>query len=493
MVGLSVLIILLPSSPLHLPLPLRDSGVFLYIGWRILNGELPYLKIWDHKPPLIFYLNALGLALTNNSRWGVWLLEYVGVILAAWIGFKLIKRAMGSLPAIFSLAIWLSTLYFVIDGGNLPEEFALPIQFGCLWLIIDADKIEKDKRWHYYGIGLLTGLAFFLKQTAIGMGLAIVIFLIVQRLTSRRSKSLFQELLWMAGGVLSITVPIVIFFVVQGAFKEFWDAAFRYNLIYSASNLNFLSRLLPSTLGITPLATVGLFQLGLMGYVIGLFLLLSKISLTDEWKPLLIVCLIALPIELILISASGFRYTHYYMSLLPTLAVFAALFFWIVLLQLSHLGMQRIFQELITLAAIMVLVWSSFNDFRILFNEHSQERNDLAISYIETNTSSEDSVLLWGAESAINFQTKRQSPSRYVYQFPLYKVNFVKEKSVLEFLNDIIQNRPVLIINTNNNTTPIFDFPVQTESIQKAVNTIQAHYHQVDNLDGWMVYQYNNP
>ena len=69
------LCVLLPVSPLNMKFSYSDSGVFLYTGWRILNGELPYRDVWDHKPPIIFYINALGLAIANNSRWGVWLIE----------------------------------------------------------------------------------------------------------------------------------------------------------------------------------------------------------------------------------------------------------------------------------------------------------------------------------------------------------------------------------------------------------------------------------
>ena len=84
-------------------------------------------------------------------------------------------------------------------------------------------------------------------------------------------------------------------------------------------------------------------------------------------------------------------------------------------------------------------------------------------------------VLIWGAESAINFNTKRRSPSRFVYQLPLYNYNYAKEDLILEYLNSIIQNQPKFIIDTNNNETPIFDFPVQTESIQiVAISTVQG-------------------
>jgi len=37
-----------------LGLPWTDSSVFLYIGQRIIKGDVPYLDVWDHNPPLIY-------------------------------------------------------------------------------------------------------------------------------------------------------------------------------------------------------------------------------------------------------------------------------------------------------------------------------------------------------------------------------------------------------------------------------------------------------
>ena len=72
---LLIFAILLPESPLFKPYLERDSGVFHYIGWLITQGKIPYRDVWDHKPPVIFFINALGLLLAGGSRWGVWGLE----------------------------------------------------------------------------------------------------------------------------------------------------------------------------------------------------------------------------------------------------------------------------------------------------------------------------------------------------------------------------------------------------------------------------------
>ena len=58
--ALFVLLVLDAANPVT-NLPTRDGGTYLYAGRLILRGELPYINIWDNKPPAIYYINALGL------------------------------------------------------------------------------------------------------------------------------------------------------------------------------------------------------------------------------------------------------------------------------------------------------------------------------------------------------------------------------------------------------------------------------------------------
>ncbi len=85
--GLLVAVVLVQYAPACAKVPGRDAGVFLYIGDRILNGGIPYLDVWDHKPPVIYFINAFGLLVGGGSVWGVWLLEFVALYSAALVWF----------------------------------------------------------------------------------------------------------------------------------------------------------------------------------------------------------------------------------------------------------------------------------------------------------------------------------------------------------------------------------------------------------------------
>lgn len=487
LIAMGVLLALLPVSPLNMPLTYRDSGVFLYIGWRILHGEIPYRDLWDHKPPVIFYVNALGLALANGSRWGVWLIELGSLFIAAYIGFKLVKRAFGTYPAVFSLYLWLASLILVIQGGNLTTEYTLPLQFACLWLACGLDDPHR-RSWRSYVIGLLCGVLFFTKQNAVGVGIAITVYLVASRLSSGQVSRLVRELLTLLAGALTVAIVVVVFFAANHALPQFWSAAFVYNAAYSSGGLSaWIKSIVFSPF---PLLQTGLLQFAIVGYGIALIGWLSGTALFQGHRALLSIGLIGLPIEFLLVSLSGRSYAHYTMTLLPILSVFASLTFWVITDYLSRMGIRRSATARLTVGILVLFSWALAPGYYMTASQFARARDDTVVTYIQENTISSDSVLLWGADTRTNFFSQRPSPTRFSYQYPLYQPGYTNEIIIEEFLDAILQAQPRLIIDTQNPATPILDFPIKTEVLQDKIEAVQATYRFKQDIGTWSVYEH---
>lgn len=95
----AVVLVALVAIAIHLPnlptgkAPQEDAGVFLYAAQVLLDGDLPYRDVWDHKPPLIYVLDALGLLLGGGSPLGVWALQALAYAAAAILGQRTLARA----------------------------------------------------------------------------------------------------------------------------------------------------------------------------------------------------------------------------------------------------------------------------------------------------------------------------------------------------------------------------------------------------------------
>ena len=478
---------LLPSSPLLMPFTYRDSGVFLYIGWRILHGEVPYRDIWDHKPPVILYLNALGVALGNGSRWGIWLLELVMLTLAAYIGLRLLTHAFGGAVALLSPVLWLLTLGFVIEGGNLTTEYTLVLQFAALALVYHMGRAELPW-WRWLLIGLLGGMAFFTKQTAIGIWVAIVIYVCLVRFRSGEHRRLAGNLAALGTGGVIVAAGWVAVFALQGALVPFWEAAFYYNFAYTTTT-DISTRLLGLLVGHAPLARAGLLQLALIGYGMALLLVRYRRDLVSAQLPLFGIMLINLPLEFGLIHLSGRAYPHYFMTLLPALALCAALPLQVLLQALSAWRIPWRMQSVMVAIVAIALGGAAVTEYGKQVAANRRAGNPAAVAYLQAQTTPGEAVVLWGAEASINYLAQRPAVGRYIYQLPLYTNGYTSEARITAFLDDLLRYCPHLIIDTRNANTPMLIFPIDTAAIRARTALVHRFYRPVALIDDWVVYR----
>lgn len=208
-----------------------DSAIFQYFGQRMREGQLPYRDIYDHKPPLIFYLNYLGLTLGGGSRWGIWALEVTAVGSAALLAYAALRRLTGSLAAWIASAGFLANLIFVFEGGNLTEEYALPFQFAAIYLFLDMETRRRVGLGPVL-IGVALACASTLKQPLAAPLMAIAILMLVNRIQQRNWRGLL-DFVWLGLGFTLVWAGWFAWFAFKGILPEFWEAAFAYNFALS--------------------------------------------------------------------------------------------------------------------------------------------------------------------------------------------------------------------------------------------------------------------
>ena len=491
---LGTIIALFPSNPTNMTLPSRDSGVFLYVAWRLLNGDVPYRDVWDHKPPLIYFVDALGIAVTPDSLWGVWALRFLFIFFTLFFTYKLLDQEFGMYAALAGAITLTSGLLTVLEKGNVTEEYALLFQALCFWMFLSAWKRDFPLRSSFW-IGVLGGLAFNFKQTTIGIWITYTLFLLAIRLIQKKFP--LKDLLSLLAGWLVPSVVLILYLASQGALIDYWEQAFLYNFIYIGKHEG-IRRLIPVFIkGFAYLQNGGVLYLAILGWLAGLgYAWFKRRELFTKTHPLLLIALVNLPIEVFFITISGRSILHYYLTPLLVMAILAGTLVYtlsFLLGKIPQLGSQRLQRWIPGVVLVVVLLgqigqityYPSY--IRVLSD------NDYApvIEYVSNNTNEGDQVLLIGAESVVNFLARREAPTRYVYQYPLALLG--RRPMFEEYFNQILRNKPILIVDTRGRDR--LDDKLYT-SMQKrspivrdGVEQLGASYQQVARFEDWVVYR----
>ncbi len=482
-----------PHSPANFTYAWPDGGTFLYIGQRILAGELPYRDAWDHKPPLIYYVNALGLLLGNGTLWGVWLLEALAVAGAALLSFRLLARAFGAGIALLATVMWLLPFVFLSEDGNMTETYALPLQFGCLWLAYASETSGGGiYQWRGLALGILLGLIFFLKSNEIGVGLAIGGYILLTAYRRGAWRRALANLAWIGAGFGGVTVAIVSWLAVQGILYDFWLAAFVFNAIYSTRFEFWSSRAEALAAGYDYLVGTGLVLFGLMGFVIGVNgLLFFRERIPPSLRPLLGMASLALPLEIVLVTTSGRPFDHYFIALVYVLAVWSGWALWFFLdAVLRWMPPNPRARAAVTLSLGVVLALTLLptlkKDVEWAQSLHGLEP-PAVVEYIRQHTQPTDTVLVLGHEARILFFAGRRSPTRFVYQSAFDHPRFMTQALAEEFFTDVVKAKPALIVDVRGDGL-VNRTGIQTTFIRRRIGTLQRIYHPIASVGGWKVY-----
>lgn len=502
----AALAVTLPHSPANMPYVQPDGGVFLYVGQRLLDGAALYRQVWDHKPPLIYFLNALALWAGQGSRWGVWVFETLAVAAATFLSVQVLRKAFGIALALVVTTIWLVTFFGIIDDGNLTETFALPLQFAVLALAYHVETHRAGAyRWRGFLMGVLLALIFFLKINQVGVGLALVAYILLKAWRARRlschappkvrgTSTPSIDLAWLLGGFLFVTAIILAILASQNSLADFWRAVFVFNVVYSGQFEFWSSRFDALAAGYGYLVGTGLIVFALLGFVVGVnALLFAREQISPSLRPLLTLCALALPIEIVLVTTSGRPFAHYFAALLYVMAVWASYFFFLLFQSIRvHLlrappRAQHAAIVSVYVVVLLTLVPALKKDADLAQQLHALEPPAI-VRFLQTQTTPQDTVLILGHEARILFFAGRHAPTRYVNASTFQQTAFVTPEMAEEYYRDILDAQPKYIVDLIDrglvNLTPI-DSPY----IRRRVGALNQQYKKYGDVGGWTVFE----
>jgi Dolichyl-phosphate-mannose-protein mannosyltransferase len=141
-----VLLVLLAAAPV-LTYPMgRDQGMYANIGRSILRGGIPYLDMWDIKPPPIYYIYAAGIGIFGATTAAIRAIDFTlipfGMLGLFLYGEQLKKQWLGLLAALVY-----GVFYFNEDFQNLTQSDTL-VTVPMIWAAYSAYRSMVSKETH---------------------------------------------------------------------------------------------------------------------------------------------------------------------------------------------------------------------------------------------------------------------------------------------------------------------------------------------------------
>jgi 4-amino-4-deoxy-L-arabinose transferase-like glycosyltransferase len=215
--GASLLLSLLYCPPFDQMLD--DREFFQYCGMALLKGQVPYRDFFDHKPPLIYFINALGLAL-GMGRWGLWLISTGCALVVTLLLFRLARQYRLHYPWLLPLLFNLMLRDFLISERiNLTREYSTFFVMLFFWALME----KRGRR--YFLAGLFTALTFFTQQDQVLLLTPFILY----ALMTRDDRSVPYRLVQLAAGFLCIALPQLLYFAFNHSLSYFWSDAYAFN------------------------------------------------------------------------------------------------------------------------------------------------------------------------------------------------------------------------------------------------------------------------
>lgn len=424
----------------------NDEGVALYTGKVILDGGAPYLDSWDHKGPILYFLNAAGFWISQDAVWGPGMLE--GLLLAAAISLLIQElKHFWSPYVIYSVVIaFLISYYFFMESLNLTESWTLGFQMIAYLLIwkesnqkrtIDSGKVT---RW---GLFFSLGLAFsFIFYTRPNNSMGVLFATITLSFLCKKSIGL-KGLLVFSLTFFSFSALIAIYLRATKSFSEFIEQFIVYNLDYSsvgsASNrldasLHSLFRLAQTPLAIFLVITI-------------IFIIFDKTSWLQAAEKAKVNCaiLIGLLGDFIFSFLSARGYLHYLIVILPSLMMVVGVF------QSYLADRSYVYRRLISFSlAFCILFGGIFGFQKILIRFYSDPGNLTEVSnFLSTNSIASDRIQILGSNTRVLVLANRKSSSSITYSHPATSVFYRNaEQSAWKLEGDIKSRNPKFIVRS---------------------------------------------
>jgi len=249
-----------------------DVNSYFTMGKSMMHGVVPYRDLFDQKGILLYFMYGVGYLIDNTGFFGVFIIEVVFAISFLIAMYKFVLTVTGLYAAkskpsnetntdickIIALVISIITTALIYTSrafywGGSAEEFMLPVLMWGLYYLCSYFLNEFPNpmsRGKIFIGGVLAGMILHIKFNSLGfyfgfaMMVAVSIFLDngSHDFGSRLIRIIKAALLFLSG-MLVVTLPFLIYFLVNHAIYDWFHVYIYLNVFAYSEKLPFGERI----------------------------------------------------------------------------------------------------------------------------------------------------------------------------------------------------------------------------------------------------------
>ncbi|MCR4671133.1 MAG: hypothetical protein K5643_08080 [Saccharofermentans sp.] len=413
-----------------------DSAIFVYIAERMHDGKVPYLDLFDHKGPALYFLEYAG---TFLGKTGIWLILTLSLALSALLIIFTVRLFFPRLITQYSAAFFtlMTSELFVslFCGGNYTETLALPAICYAFFVFSGFLIRGQYKSRDIILLGASFMYVLMLRANMISVWIVYVPVVIIHFIIKKQFSRFLSCTGLFAAGALLTAIPYIIYSCVTSSFTDYMRYYWRFNFVYTGSTYDSITaegNLLYFLIVIIPVALI---------LIISLFKGLKNRAY--------VINLIFIALSLITAFISARPYSHYVIPVLPAMilpAAFMAETIFSARIPVLHEFDPKTVLVPGIICSVGLCFFAVTHAMTMTGSEHimTPDEKELA-EYIENESTSGDDILFVGFPCTYYLSFDRSTGNKFFYQYPVT----LSEELNDEFFGEISETRSSLLIINN--------------------------------------------
>jgi len=474
--GIVFLTIAIRLPSLVHPQPIDSEAMYSVVANEIVDGGRPYIDAVERKPPLLFLTYAAIFKIAGEFNWKalhfvalVWTLCAMAGLYAT--GSELFDRRVGLIAALFYCVFqpWGTWKNQSFDGEmlmNVPIIWAWAIAFR---------RSSTRLRPELFAAGALLSVAFLLKQPAAIATVPLGVYLLLSSYRASRGLTSTDSILQATMLTLGFSVTLGLVMIV----------VWKQGILHEAFYWTMAGHDVPHVFWQKGIVTTLAFIAACSPLVFGAVMASRRNGKIWAGRAPERKALLGLLAASAVGAAAGARfYPHYYVQLIPPLALLAAPYYaelWSCRIQPLHwLLRPRVTYAWVALTIIVfsILQWAGLTQRRAPSE---------AGRYLLTHSAPDDRIFVWGQSAKIYLEAHRRPACRYITTFPLTGLVFggpipgfdtryrIVPGAWTTLKQDFEKTPPAYIVDLSSETGalyPIRDFPILAELLSQRYQPI---------------------